>query len=344
MEVVQPYAEKYLMKLTFYAEDDPAFNLVFLKETYTVTVRLTNTAEKPLTQQNLQCVALSIPYLHYRLTGLPYAPGLLPLAHLQTDPLPLDYSVSIRPTPTLDPRRQTLDRVSLEHSTIPLTKMSLPEDQLHGSQGDSGSSRITDWFLCDGSFVPDFPGKEWTSVNYGGLEFIRAFSPIRQTDDAADILGRCNITDYTAYEQFVFSIDVDILKAKGPSGREEASPASKRKEGNSFVREVTSLDDKWDKGNSLEREEASPASKREEGNSFVREVTSLDDKWDKGNSLEREDATSAYTWEEMNNLDREDTSSTYKEEEGNRFGRKAGSSPYKRKERTKYRDSKSKAC
>ncbi|KAK6314768.1 hypothetical protein J4Q44_G00142970 [Coregonus suidteri] len=215
MEVVQPYAEKYLMKLTFYAEDDPAFNLVFLKETYTVTVRLTNTAEKPLTQQNLQCVALSIPYLHYRLTGLPYAPGLLPLAHLQTDPLPLDYSVSIRPTPTLDPRRQTWDSLSLEHSTIPLTKMSLPEDQLHGSQGDSGSSSITDWFLCDGSFVPDFPGKEWTSVNYGGLEFIRAFSPIRQTDDAADILGRCNITDYTAYEQFVFSIDVDILKAKG---------------------------------------------------------------------------------------------------------------------------------
>lgn len=27
MEVVQPYAETYLMKLTFYAEDDPAFNL-----------------------------------------------------------------------------------------------------------------------------------------------------------------------------------------------------------------------------------------------------------------------------------------------------------------------------
>ncbi|XP_029598042.1 uncharacterized protein LOC115180245 [Salmo trutta] len=255
MEVVQPYAETYLMKLTFYAEDDPAFNLDFMKETYsystyTVTVRLTNTAEKPLTQQNLQCVALSIPDLHYRLTGHPYAPGLH-LAHLQTDPLPLDYSPPARPT--LDPRKQTWDSVSLEHSTIPLTETSLPEGQFHGSQGDSESSSITDWFLCDGSFVPDFPGKEWTSVNYGGLEFIRAFSPIRQTDNAADILGRCNITDYTAYDQFVFSVDVDILKAKDPSGTEESSPASKMLE-----------------ENSLEREKASPASKREEGNSFVK--------------------------------------------------------------------------
>lgn len=106
--------------------------------------------------------------------------------------------------------------------------------------------------LTDSS-VTDFPGKEWTSVNYRGLEFIRAFSPIRQTDDATDIQGSCNITDYTAYEQFVFSVDVDILKAKDPSGTEEASSTSIREEGNSFVKEVTRFDDKWDKGNSLER-------------------------------------------------------------------------------------------
>ncbi|KAJ8007037.1 hypothetical protein DPEC_G00113410 [Dallia pectoralis] len=241
MEVVQPYAEKYLMKLTFYADNYHAFHSGFVKETHTPThtvcVRLTNTTEKPLTKQNLQSVALSIPDLHYRLTGHAYAADLLHLGNLETEHLPLDFSRLARPTSTLS------------RSSIPLTKISLCEE--HGSEGDSRSITTIDWICCDGSFVPDFPGTEWTSVNNGGVEFIRAFSRISQTSDAADILGRCNITDYTAYEQFVCSVDMDILNIEDPSRRKELCPTSDKGATSHYKKEERKSS--WKETNGLER-------------------------------------------------------------------------------------------
>lgn len=182
-------------------------------QTYTVTARLTNTENKCLTKPNLQSVALSIPHLHYRLTVHPYAPGLLHLVYLHIAPLPLDNRPHSKPTPQKDYSSRILPRdrrFSLEHSSSPLIIQPVTEDQHLGSQGDRESC-IPDWMLCDGSFVPKPPGEEWTPVNYGGNEFKRAFSPVMWTDNVADILGRCNISDYTAYEQFVLSVDVDIL-------------------------------------------------------------------------------------------------------------------------------------
>ncbi|XP_046878928.1 uncharacterized protein LOC124469585 [Hypomesus transpacificus] len=212
MEVCYPYTERYLLKLTFYAADCPVLSQSgVLKRphripTHTVRVRVTNTEERPLTFQNLQCLSLSFPDLYYRLTGNLYAPDLFHLAYLQTDFLSSESYLPARPTECQDPsyRGHTRNtRSCLEHQSV-------AEELQQVSQGE-GESCTPDWMLCDGSFVPSYPGREWASINHGGQDFSRAFSSVTWTDNALDILGRCNITDYTVYEQFVFSVDVDIL-------------------------------------------------------------------------------------------------------------------------------------
>ncbi|KAL0962898.1 hypothetical protein UPYG_G00346880 [Umbra pygmaea] len=213
MEMVQPFAEKYLMKLTFFTKNDALKSDTYSFPTYTVNVRVTNKTAKPLTRQNLHNVAVSVPELHYRLNGRPYATGLLHLAFLEIEPLTPDFN----PLATVlrCPKCLTMESVSRTFSCIPLTILSVPENC--SSEWTSSNKTTSNWLMCDGSFVPDFPGNEWTSVNYHGREFIRAFSPIRYTDDTTDILGRCNIREYTVYEQFVFSVDMDILKAEDSS-------------------------------------------------------------------------------------------------------------------------------
>ncbi|XP_062339406.1 uncharacterized protein LOC134037868 [Osmerus eperlanus] len=197
MEVCHPYTERYLLTLIFYAADSPVLSQSGVVKrphcipAHTVRVRVTNTEERPLTFQNLQSVSLSFPDLYYRLTGNPYAPDLFHLAHLQTDFLSSESYLPARPTECL------------EHHSV-------AEELQQVSQGE-GESCTPDWMLCDGSFVPSYPGREWASINHGGQDFSRAFSSVTWTDNALDILGRCNITDYTVYEQFVFSVDVDIL-------------------------------------------------------------------------------------------------------------------------------------
>ncbi|XP_062374540.1 uncharacterized protein LOC134062525 [Sardina pilchardus] len=248
---ISPWRESYQMRFIFYLADDlssttdspgNAAMASPLSQTYTVSVRLSNTEEKPLTKHNLQVLSTSIPELHQRITGST-RPFSYHKAYLQWDALPRE---SPRPQTSTPPKASTPARCTIPpksstpiQCTIPpkalrrslrrpdVTTHATPNKEAQPSSTTWGNeTSAPDWLKCDGSFVPGLGNKEWTTVSFQSEEFVRCVSPVAYTDSASDIAGRCNVADYTEYGQLVFSVDVDFLRSAEAGGEELTRPTA----------------------------------------------------------------------------------------------------------------------
>lgn len=195
------------------------------QKAYTVATRLSNTEEKPLTKHNLQVLSMSIPELHQRVTGRP-SPFAFHTAYLQWDTLPkepLALQPSTPPKTSSPIQHAALAkalRCSLGKPAGP-TPATPDKEDLPSSSSQEDGATAPDWLKCDGSFIPDISNKEWTMVSFQNEDFMRCISPVVYTDDAGDIAGRCNMTDYTEYGQLVLSVDIDFLQERSKKGDKE---------------------------------------------------------------------------------------------------------------------------
>lgn len=204
-------------------------------KTYVVCVRLANTESKPLSKHNLQVLSLSIPELHRRIAGRP-KPIAFHRAYVHWEALSKDAPVRPISTPRPSssrlhgliqyelPPRAARAREGLNINTPSPTPSpkKVPAPSTSSSCLKAQTQPSSDWLQCDGSFIPDVSIKEWSVVSYQSEEFTRCISPLAYTDDAGDIAGRCNVTDYTEYGQLVFSVDVDFLLGKTGTGSHDA--------------------------------------------------------------------------------------------------------------------------
>ncbi|XP_023655899.2 uncharacterized protein [Paramormyrops kingsleyae] len=191
----QVLAERYLLRLTLYDTEnhhsvsDGCMDL--LVPTETISARVTNLQEAALTIHSVVSLARSLPYLHCRVMGDPYRMRQVYPSFLQVDILPPNYTPPERNTSPQFPHATPMDVTSEGITTSP-----------------------SDWMQCDGSFVPHCSapsGGEWTTVNFGDQTCFRFFAPVSYTENYADIVGRCTLTDYTAYGDCLFSVVVDLL-------------------------------------------------------------------------------------------------------------------------------------
>ncbi|KAL2102628.1 hypothetical protein ACEWY4_001796 [Coilia grayii] len=245
MEETSCCRERYRMKFIFYIDNgsssttnspETAAVASPRSKSYVVCVRLSNTEAKPLTKHNVQVLSLSIPDLHQRITGRP-RPFVFHKAYLHWEALSREPSAPA-PNPStpsgqlsslvqwvLPPKAVRHHRESLANRTPPLPANPNKEEPPSSSSSSSKKSEAQppDWLQCDGSFIPDVSIKEWAMVSYQGEDFTRCISPLAYTDDAGDIAGRCNVTDYTEYGQLVFSVDVDFLRLRSEAGSHDAA-------------------------------------------------------------------------------------------------------------------------
>ncbi|KAG9280681.1 hypothetical protein AMEX_G3421 [Astyanax mexicanus] len=206
-----PFTERYLLRLIYYTASGPSSTESGKEqwyETHTALVRVTNTGDKQLSKCNIESLALSIPELNHRAMGYRNVPILLYTILIWVENIPLDLSLPHRTRAQLSsnlysqPRPQTDCQASTSRAS-PLPPLLAPSESDCCVTADHPSS--------DSFFTAGLNHKEWTTVTYRDYDFIRSICPVYSTDDEVDVIWCCSVSDYTAYGQLVFSVDMDFL-------------------------------------------------------------------------------------------------------------------------------------
>ncbi|XP_069048111.1 uncharacterized protein [Lepisosteus oculatus] len=251
MEPFLPATERYLMKLTFDTKiNSPGTDLpgalppARAGERAALLVRVSSAEPRPLTGDQLRSLALSLPALHRGLTA-GAAPRRAPLLHagtLRLRPLPLPGrrppgASEGAPVPGVSgeggarfPGRWR--RLPLSFGPSHPVRFSLSAPGMAGYEGAPGEGAPREGEEEEEEGEDPHPSlggildEEWVSVQYGGREFLRVFSPVGYAEEE-EVLGRWAVSDYTAYGQLAFSLIADFLRTppRGGASAENRPPA-----------------------------------------------------------------------------------------------------------------------